>query len=244
MSDLRCIDFSFGVPEQDLAFDEVLLNGAEAGDGGETLRFWESPSPFVVLGVSQSVANEIHEDTCLTDGVPVRRRSSAGGCVLQGPGCLNFAIILDMEARCELRTIRGSYQHLLARVLTAFKERGAVLSHAGTSDLVWNGRKVSGNAQKRRKQFLLHHGTMLYAAALESMARYLREPFDRPDYRGRRGHSDFVANLPLGRAEIVSGLRAAFGASGEEGAITDEERRSVDALVQDKYGDRNWTHRK
>ena len=45
---MRLLDFSFKRPSENLAFDEILLDGAEAGKTGETLWFWESRTPFVV----------------------------------------------------------------------------------------------------------------------------------------------------------------------------------------------------
>ena len=47
-----------------LALDEVLLDSLESGRAGETLRFWESPTPFVVLGVSQVLAEHADEAAC------------------------------------------------------------------------------------------------------------------------------------------------------------------------------------
>ena len=38
---MRLLDLSFEEPARNLALDEVLLNEAEEGRSGETLRFWE-----------------------------------------------------------------------------------------------------------------------------------------------------------------------------------------------------------
>ena len=94
---MRLIDLSFDDPAQNLALDEALLDAAEEGRSGDTLRFWESPSTFVVLGTAQVFAIEVHEAACRRDGVPVLRRCSAGGCVLQGPGSLNYSLVLCLE---------------------------------------------------------------------------------------------------------------------------------------------------
>ena len=49
------LDLTLRTPEENLALDEALLAAAEASAGRETLRFWESPVPFVVLGVARYV---------------------------------------------------------------------------------------------------------------------------------------------------------------------------------------------
>ena len=43
-------DITLSTPEENIVYDEVLLSLAEQGQEGESLRFWESSSLFVVLG--------------------------------------------------------------------------------------------------------------------------------------------------------------------------------------------------
>ena len=86
----RVVDRTFDSPEENLAFDDMLLAEAE-----ETIRFWESSTPFLVLGRSGRADQEVNLAACEADGIPVLRRSSGGGTILQAPGCLNFALILS-----------------------------------------------------------------------------------------------------------------------------------------------------
>lgn len=241
---VRVIDYTFPEPALNLAYDEVLLNEAEAGRGGECLRFWESASPFVVLGVAQEAEAEVHRARCEAEGVPITRRCSAGGCVLQGPGCLNYVLVLDTRREPALRAIRRSYGFILGRVAEALNALGAAAACAGVSDLAVEGRKVSGNAQRRRKHFILHHGTLLYAAAPDLMTRYLKEPSDRPEYRGGRTHAEFIRNLDLGRGPLIEAVRGAFEALGETDAPTPRELERVEALGREKYASREWTFRR
>ena len=43
-------DLTLNTPQENILYDDVLLHLAEQGQGGEILRFWESPEYFVVLG--------------------------------------------------------------------------------------------------------------------------------------------------------------------------------------------------
>src|SRR5262249_55637972 len=115
------------------------------------------------------------------------------------------------------------------------------LGCAGTSDLALAGRKVSGNAQQRKRRHLLHHGTLLYAFDGQHLGRYLRMPGRQPEYRQGREHVDFVTNLPLPRAELERRLRVAFSADEE---YTDWPRETVDELVRTKYALAEWTRRR
>ncbi|HOD50697.1 MAG TPA: lipoate--protein ligase family protein [Candidatus Hydrogenedentes bacterium] len=241
---MRVLDLSFHAPASNLALDEVLLNSAERGIAGESLRFWESPVPFVVVGVSQRILAEVRHEACVRDGVPVLRRCSAGGCVLQGPGSLNLSLVLSYDRHPSLRNIRDSYCHILGRLREALETRGVRASLEGISDLAVEGLKVSGNAQKRRKHFFLHHGTFLYHVDWQSMGRYLREPQERPAYRGARSHSAFVSTLPLGPHELRGAIRDAFEAHSADVEPLPIEFLEVREIASRKYSEYSWTYRR
>ena len=241
---MRLIDHSFLEPAANLACDEVLLNLAEEGARGESLRLWESPTLFVVLGVSQKIADEVREDACQRDGIPVLRRCSAGGCVLQGPGCLNYSLVLSVETRPEMNSIHGAYQAVAARLAAAFAPYGLEVAHHGTSDLALQGFKVSGNAQKRRRRFILYHGTLLYRDIGSQMERYLHEPADRPGYRGKRTHQQFVSVLPLNADDLRKVVTAAFEPEPPPVPLSSEEHALIARLVAEKYSTEAWSRRR
>src|ERR671925_413734 len=100
---LRVLEWTFDSPEHNLAFDDTLLDSECA-----TLRFWESRCHFVVLGRSGRPEQEVNMPACETAGIPVLRRSSGGGTVLQGPGCLNYALVLPLVDYAELLNVPRS----------------------------------------------------------------------------------------------------------------------------------------
>lgn len=241
---MRVIDFSLPDPAENLALDEILLDRVESGDAPETLRFWESPAPFVVIGTGQVLAEEVDEAACARDGIPVLRRCSAGGCVLQGPGSLNYTLALAFENHADARGLHASYAYILGMLRRAFAQRGVRLRHEGVCDLALDGRKVSGNAQRRRRNAFLHHGTLLHAPDRDAMERYLREPKERPDYRGNATHRDFVGAIPLTPGALRRVARDAFGARGPDEAPTGEEIAAMRRLAAEKYRDPAWTRRR
>ena len=241
---MRGYELSFDEPARNLALDEALLNAAESGDAGESLRFWESPTYFVVLGVSHRVDREVNVEGCARDGVPVTRRCSAGGCVLQGPGSLNYSLVLDMTSDPELATIRASYCSILTRIRDAIRGLGISAALEGTSDLAVNGIKFSGNAQRRKKRYLLHHGTVLYDMDLGRVGRYLREPQDRPKYRGGRPHEEFIRNLPVSRGDVTQEIANAFGVKRVGDTMSESILDRAARLCLEKYATNAWTFRR
>jgi len=209
-----------------------------------TLRFWESASPFVVLGVGQVAADEVHLEACRTDSVPVFRRCSAGGCVLQGPGSLNFTLALTFESCPEVRQLKQSYCVILHALEDAFARAGVQVKHRGICDLAMGDQKVSGNAQRRRRTAMLHHGTLLHAVDFDVMERYLRMPQDRPDYRGERSHRDFIRALPCSADALRDIVRDAFRDMAVESETSAWERERAEALMREKYADPAWNFRR
>jgi lipoate---protein ligase len=237
---MRSLSLTLPSPAANLALDEALLLRAEAGEGGEVLRFWEQSSLAVVLGAGCRLAEDVHEAACRADEVPVLRRSSGGGTVLLGAGCLLYTLILDAERAPELAGIRSSYAYILARVAAALPEWSGIET-AGISDMAAAGRKFSGNAQQRKRRFLLHHGTLLYAFDLSRVGRYLKAPSRQPEYRAGRDHATFLRNLDVPADEIERRLRAAWGAETVESEWPIEQ---VNQLVVEKYTTEEWLRRR
>lgn len=242
---MRLLELSFDRPSENLAMDEVLLDSAESGRSTEILRLWESQSVFAVLGCSQAVRQEVNEAACREDHVQVLRRCSAGGCVLQGPGCINYSLILAHNQRPpDLRTVRASYCYILGQLCDSFARHGVTVKHKGVSDLAVGGQKVSGCAQKRRQRCILHHGTFLYDMDPALMERYLREPADRPQYRGDRTHLGFVRMMPISRDSIRMAIVEAFGMNGKPGHLDKRELEAMQTLAKEKYQSRDWNYRR
>jgi len=200
---MMLVDLTFDSSEENLACDESLLDLAEDESEQEFLRFWESRSYVVVVGSSNRVDTEVRRQDCSRDGVPILRRRSGGGAVLQGPGCLNVSLVLRMTG--DYATISGTNAAVLGKACHALQPIvDGPISLLGLSDLAIGDRKFSGNSQRRRLKFLLFHGTILYAFDLSRVGRYLRHPSKEPGYRKGRSHGDFIMNIGAG-AEAIRG---------------------------------------
>ncbi|MBF0486087.1 MAG: lipoate--protein ligase family protein [Candidatus Omnitrophica bacterium] len=205
-------DISFHDPSKNLDYDDELLRQADKGTGEEVLRFWESPLYFIVLGRTSSVETDVNEPAALSDGIPILRRSSGGGTVLQGPGCLNFSLVLSKIRRPELESIQNSYKCILELILKRMEELQVQGDFRPVSDLVLKSseKKFSGNAQRRGRTYILHHGTILYNFNLELISRYLKMPPKQPEYRRGRTHHDFVTNIPAAASGLKAVITKAF----------------------------------
>lgn len=190
------LDWPSPDPVDALALEAALLEWAEH-TGEEFLWIWTLSTWAVILGRSSQPEQEVFVETCLQDRVPILRRVSGGGTVLQGPGCLNFSLILQRARDPSFRSVAGTLDWILDSLVAALQPLCPTLSRAGTGDLVLGDRKVCGTAQRRLHRALLFHGSILWGMDLTRMERYLRRPPRQPFYRRDRSHEAFLTQLPL-----------------------------------------------
>jgi lipoate-protein ligase A len=225
-------DISLDSPEENVLLDEALFVLAEKFSGGEVLRFWESQKPFIVLGRIGKEQDDIHIETVKKDNIPVLRRASGGGTVVQGPGCLNYSLILDKDRDKHLSDLRKSYQWISERVIEALNQQSqkAVFRPISDMALASTEKKFSGNAQRRGKNFILHHGTILYDFDLRMIAIYLRMPKDIPDYRRGRPHDDFVTNISIDPQQFKHDLAQIFAVDATDNSVTPQQKVILQSL--------------
>jgi lipoate-protein ligase A len=231
---------------ENLAADEALLDGCEAGAGDETLLFWEPRETFVVVGYANKIATEVNIAACEAKGVPIFRRCSGGGTVVQMPGGLNYSLILRITENGPTRNITSANQFIMEQNRAAIEAATGQLkiqnsefriSIRGHTDLCLGDVKFSGNSQRRRKRFLLFHGTLLLNCDLALISELLLMPSLQPNYRASRPHEEFVTNLNLPAEKVKAALAQAWNATGELKSLPLDE---IKKLAREKYSSREW----
>ena len=224
-------------PAANLALDEALLLDAQTG--GEVLRVWEWPAPVVVLGAACKIADDVNDDACRADGVPIHRRSTGGGTVLWGCGCLVYSLVLSYDRAPELTQIGSSYRYILGRVAAALGVDG--VRPVGVSDLALGDRKFSGNAAAA--QTVVPPAPRHAPLRLRPHGRWPLSPTAAATagIPGAQSHEDFLCNLPLTPARIAQGLRTVWGA---DEARTTWPEETVRTLCAEKYRREAWTRRR
>jgi lipoate-protein ligase A len=240
---MKFLEFTFDEPAANLACDEALLEMMEADVSRDSyddcLRIWEAKKYFVVLGHSERVKSSVNVAACNGHSIPILRRISGGGTVVQGPGCLNYSLILKNSA-C-LKNIRDTFKYVLERHRSVVEEiSGAPARLEGISDLTADGLKFSGNAQYRKARFVLVHGTFLLNFDLSVIETLLPVPAKQPAYRRRRPHLEFIMNLPVDPSQLCDRLKHVWGCGQDRPEVPFAR---IDELVRDRYGRIEWTEK-
>ena len=254
---MRYLDLTLSTPEENLSCDEVLLELAEQGGNYQLLRFWEPSNYFVVLGRGNKVHPEVNTEYCKENQIPILRRCSGGGTVFQGPGCLNYSLILKIQSNPELKTITQTNQYIMnqhkqALVSILDKEiqvqgiTDLVIQDSAVSGMKRRGipystyLKFSGNAQKRKRKYLLFHGTFLLNFDIPLIDKILSIPQKQPDYRQNRRHKDFLMNLNLPSDRIKEVILKTWNVKSLFKGIPYFQ---INDLVQSRYSKEEWNLR-
>jgi lipoate-protein ligase A len=158
-----------GAADFNMALDEALLESVNAL-ARPVLRFYDWRSPAATFGYFQHY-RDLEKITSLR---PLLRRPTGGGLVPH-QGDWTYSITVPVSHRWYDLTARESYQHLHLWLQAAFARVEAVTEVAPSCrkagvgqcfvgheqyDLLWQGRKIAGAAQRRNKCGLLIQGSV------------------------------------------------------------------------------------
>jgi lipoate-protein ligase A len=162
-------DFTWRSAATNMAIDEALLEAVTI----PSIRFYRWNSPALSFGYFGKFA-DVADYTVERDLV---RRWTGGGIVFHGDD-LTYAIVVPRTNYCFARSPRDFYFDVHAAIRQVFVEEGvnAVLADSiplaigdvcfanpVRGDVLVNGKKIAGAAQRRRRTALLQQGSIQHA---------------------------------------------------------------------------------
>lgn len=240
-NDLTSADIAWNV-----AADEALLVACEQNllGAGAALRVWRQRSWAVVMGASGKVAEEVYAERCHQGGVPIARRSSGGGTVLLGPGTICVSWVRPLaDFKPADRGVRELQVNMLEELAGVFRDLKPGLQVIAAGDWAIGGRKCAGSAQRRQKTHVLVHMSLLNHADLSIISRFLPPPPRMPDYRGRRGHEQFLTNFEMGADAFVAQLSNHWPSADRIHHTPVPIKSLADELARDRFRLAEWTMR-
>lgn len=171
------INSGFHDAATNMAIDEALLNWHSKGKIPPAIRFYGWERPSLTIGQFQNERKTIDFEGVKKHGCDFVRRLTGGSAVLHDHE-VTYSIIVSEKHSKIPHTINEAYYVLADGLLKGYKSIGieAELSpsqekprgdHSAVCfekpavyELVVNGKKLSGNAQTRRKEVLLQHGSL------------------------------------------------------------------------------------
>ncbi len=225
-------------PAYNLAFEELVLRCRKEGN---YLILWQNDNT-IVIGQNQIAEAEINRSFVEAHGIRVVRRTTGGGAVYHDLGNLNYSFITDSGDAQRL-----TMEHFTGPVVEALRGLGLRAEASGRNDILVEGRKVSGTAQRMAGGRILHHGTLLFDSNAEMVAGALRADPSKfkaksaKSVRSRVGNIRAFLTQDMDLPAFWAYLRTAL-AAGElvQDALTPQELEAVSELKRGKYDTWDW----
>jgi lipoate-protein ligase A len=242
----RLVDSGLVPPADSAAIDEAVLESHVAGEVPDTLHFYRRRTPTISLGYFQRVGESVNLPECERRGVSLVRRKSGGSSIYTDPGQLIYGLVLHEK---ELPTDRtDSFCAVCSALADAIRSFGVDAKFRPLNDVEVGGRKISGNAQLRRRGSVLQHGTILVDADLDAMdsvlkvVRSKREDVTKPSDRvtTMRSLLGVAPQMEVVKQRVVDAISAKFKVAFEKEGLSDHEESTVRSLVDDCYGRKEW----
>ena len=225
-------------PYYNLAFEEFVLRNRRTGD---YLLLWQNANTIVV-GQNQNTEEEINRAFTEEHGIRVVRRTTGGGAVYHDLGNLNYSFITDAGDGEQL-----TIQRFTEPVVKALQDLGVQAESSGRNDILVEGRKVSGTAQRLLKDRILHHGTLLFDSDPGMVAGALHadpakfESKSTKSVRSRIGNIRDFLPVDMDLPSFWDYLKGSLaGGSFQAGSLSPEELAEVQTLRDTKYATWEW----
>ena len=252
---VRLLETEYNSALFNMALDEALMHELEAKSNGNNqatvhrfpsaiLRIYGWKPAAVSIGYFQSMELEVQVNECKKRGIDLVRRITGGGAVLHETE-LTYSFVTNTFAS----DIMQSYILICNPVVQAIRKLGFDARFAPLNDIIiGNGVKVSGNAQTRRKNVLLQHGTILLDLDVERMFSVLKVPSEKMKDKVIDDVKKRVVGINRSFDEVAIALKQSFSEAFDTQLVADEltseEYSRVDSLIREKYSLDSWNWRR
>lgn len=131
------------------ALEEYLIKNLKR----ELFMIWQNDNT-VLLGRNQNPYKEVNWDYMKETQAKLVRRPSGGGCIYTDKNIVQYTIITKKE--------EDSLRKFTEPVVNYLNEKGVKAEFTGRNDIIVDGRKISGNAQYKDRELMIHHGSIIY----------------------------------------------------------------------------------
>lgn len=227
-------------PAFNLACEEYALTQMKEK---HIFMLWQNANT-IVIGRYQNALAEINMEKARALGVKIVRRTTGGGAVYHDLGNLNYSFIAPSDG-----PDTSSFKVFARPMVKALRSLGFPAEISGRNDLVIEGKKISGTAQRFHKGRVLHHGTLLYKSDLSTIQEVLKVDPKKMASKGVQSVKSRVGNIcdwdEEGRTieDFKKALYQSFDQSfGLTPYVFDSaDLEAIEALRKDRYDNDAWT---
>lgn len=217
-----------------MRLDEALLERGEP-----IVRLYGWTPACVTLGYPQD-ETAVDRETIEARGLDLARRPTGGGSIYHDRSEVTYAVVLPTDWEGLPGDLFQDYRYMSRGVLEALDDLGldvgykraqggrrdfCYLREAGVSIVDGEGRKISGGAQRRTKDAVLQHGTVIVQRDAELLAELYGEPVEAIE----AGVGSLASlGVEIERPELVDRLAEAFVETLEPETVDEGPASSLD----------------
>jgi lipoate-protein ligase A len=154
----------------------------------EFFMLWRNDNA-VIVGQNQVIENEIDLEYAQKHDVKVVRRITGGGAVYHDLGNVNYTYIGKKASEF------GNFLAFAQPVIEFLRTLAVDARHLGNNDIGIGDRKISGNAQAVREEYILHHGTLLFDVDVSVLEKVLTPDPEKLSSKGIKSVRSRVCNI-------------------------------------------------
>jgi lipoate-protein ligase A len=246
---------------ENMAIDEALLRSFDPAVSLPVLRLYGWNPPALSLGRFQKAAEVLDLERCRVDGIEIVRRVTGGG-VIYHAGELTYALVCAPLHIPPAVSIKDSFRVLTGFLLAFYRSLGLDPVYAADAapdgtrlgertafcfagkesfDILANGRKIGGNAQRRLKGVIFQHGSIPLQNRAKAGLAYMRD--QAPEHaEGTASLAEYGVGCDRERLllELSAAFGTYFGVELKHEALTALEQADKEALLASRYRSDRW----
>ncbi len=235
---IRILETGNNLGPLNMAVDEFLLYNCKE----PVLRIYGWSKPCISIGYFQSI-DEVNYKKCKDKDVDVVRRITGGGAVFH-----DMELTYSFVTKNFPQNIMESYKEICEVIIQALKKIGLDAKFSPLNDITIDEKKVCGNAQTRKNNTLLQHGTVLLEVDVEKMFSLLNVPIEKISDKGISDVRNRVAGISKKFDQVSDSLKGSvrdvFGCELVSYRLNQNEVEFCQKLADAKYSSESWTCRR
>lgn len=251
----RLLDTSLNDAFYNMALDEAILIARSRNLVPNTVRLFRWEPSAVSIGYFQSMRQEVDIPTCDRNGIQYVRRHTGGGAVYHDrDGELTYSMLIDEGNRLISKDFQKTYRTLCSGLELGLRQLKIPAEFKPINDLIVNGKKISGNAQTRRRGVVHQHGTILREVDPDLMFTALKVPNEKIRHKMIKTIRERVTSInkylnnevsfqKLKQA-LITGFQESFNVKLIPGDVTEFEEQTAQKLKGDKYATQQWNFKR
>lgn len=242
-------------PALNMAYDEACVELKDSLDLPTTLRFYRWDPCAVTIGYFQGLDEEVDTRACDERSIKYIRRLTGGGAVYHDyNGEVTYSLVISRAHPLMSDNIRESYRSICSSLISGLSRLGITSAFRPINDIVVGHKKISGNAQTRRKKEILQHGTILCDVNPTLMFTLLKVPDEKLKDKIIKKVEQSVTSIKqelgsvVDHKKVIESLAQGFAEKLNldlyPADFTDEEKELALKLIEQKYADERWNRRR